>query len=83
MTPVVTSLNLLAQVLNCSYIFHLISLEGRKNDYVVSIADNGEKALELFDRYGTRLIILDIMLPGLDGFTVCSKIRENMQRKRL
>ncbi len=48
----------------------------RKNDYVVSIADNGEKALELFDRYGARLIILDIMLPGLDGFTVCSKIRE-------
>ena len=27
--------------------------------------------------YGARLIILDIMLPGIDGFAVCSKIREN------
>lgn len=49
----------------------------RKENYVVSIAENGKKALELFDRYGARLIILDIMLPGIDGFSVCSKIREN------
>ena len=49
----------------------------RKNNYIVSIADNGEKALEFFERYGARLVILDIMLPGLDGFSVCSKIRES------
>lgn len=49
----------------------------RKNNYVVSIADNGEKALEIFERYGARLVILDIMLPGSDGFSVCSKIRES------
>lgn len=49
----------------------------RKNNYIVSIADNGEKALEIFERYGARLVILDIMLPGLDGFSVCSKIRES------
>ncbi len=49
----------------------------KKNNYVVSIAENGEKALDFFDRYGARLVILDVMLPGLDGFSVCSKIREN------
>ena len=49
----------------------------RKQNYVVSVADSGEKALDLFSRYGAKLVILDIMLPGLDGFTVCSKIREN------
>ena len=49
----------------------------RKQNYVVSIADSGEKALDLFSRYGAKLVILDIMLPGLDGFTVCSKIRES------
>ena len=49
----------------------------RKNNYIVSIADNGEKALDLFEKYGARLVILDIMLPGLDGFSVCSKIRES------
>lgn len=49
----------------------------RKNNYVVSIAANGEKALDLFEKYGARLVVLDIMLPGLDGFSVCSKIRES------
>ena len=49
----------------------------RKENYIVSVAENGEKALDLFERYGAKLIILDIMLPGLDGFAVCSKIRES------
>ena len=49
----------------------------RKENYVVSLAENGEKALSLFERYGAKLIILDIMIPGVDGFAVCSKIREN------
>ena len=38
--------------------------------------DNGEKAMELFDMYGAKLIILDLMLPGMDGFSVCSRIRK-------
>ena len=48
----------------------------KENNYIVSVAENGEKALELFKRYGAKLIILDINLPGVDGFAVCSKIRE-------
>lgn len=49
----------------------------RKENYVVSAADTGEKALDLYERYGAKLILLDIMLPGMDGFAVCSKIRES------
>lgn len=49
----------------------------RKENYVVSVADTGEKALDLYEKYGAKLIVLDIMLPGMDGFAVCSKIREN------
>lgn len=49
----------------------------RKENYVVSVAPTGEKALTLYETYGARLIILDIMLPGMDGFAVCSKIRES------
>lgn len=45
-------------------------------NYTVSVAENGEKALSLYEKYGARLIVLDIMLPRLDGFAVCSKIRE-------
>lgn len=48
----------------------------RKDNYAVSIADTGEKALALYEKYGAKLIVLDIMLPGMDGFAVCSKIRE-------
>lgn len=49
----------------------------RKENYVVSVAENGEKAIELFEKYGAKLIILDICLPGVDGFAVCQKIRGN------
>lgn len=49
----------------------------RAEDFTVSVADNGEKALSLYDKYGARLVVLDVVLPGMDGFAVCSKIREH------
>ena len=48
----------------------------RAENYTVSVCESGEKALPLYEKYGARLIVLDIMLPGIDGFAVCSKIRE-------
>lgn len=48
----------------------------RREKYTVSLAATGEKALELFEKYGARLIILDLMLPGMDGFDLCSRLRE-------
>ena len=48
----------------------------RAEDYTVSTAESGEKALSLYEKYGARLVLLDINLPGMDGFTVCRKIRE-------
>lgn len=48
----------------------------RAENYIVSVAENGEKALSLYEKYGARLVLLDVMLPGLDGFAVCEKIRE-------
>lgn len=48
----------------------------RAENYIVTVAESGEKALKLYERYGARLVILDIMLPGIDGFGVCRKIRE-------
>lgn len=48
-----------------------------KENYIVSVAETGEKALSLYEKYGARLVLLDIMLPGIDGFNICSKIREN------
>ncbi|MBQ1437640.1 MAG: response regulator transcription factor [Ruminococcus sp.] len=45
--------------------------------YTVKHCADGESALTAFQSDGARLVILDIMLPGLDGFAVCRKIREN------
>jgi DNA-binding response OmpR family regulator len=49
----------------------------RGENYSVVLAESGEKALELYAEGGARLIVLDIMLPGMDGFAVCRKIRED------
>ena len=48
----------------------------RKENYTVEVAQSGEKAMELYEMYGAKLLILDIMLPGMDGFALCGKIRE-------
>lgn len=44
--------------------------------YDVYLAVSGEEALEVYEDEGARVLILDIMLPGIDGFGVCKKIRE-------
>ena len=48
----------------------------KEEGYLVQHAENGKKALELFDSNTFDLIILDIMLPFLDGFEVAEAIRE-------
>jgi DNA-binding response OmpR family regulator len=47
--------------------------------YTVTLCQNGEEAMELVDREDPDLILLDVMLPKVDGFTVCRQIREFSQ----
>ncbi|MGN0696386.1 MAG: response regulator transcription factor [Oscillospiraceae bacterium] len=47
----------------------------RAENYTVSTAESGEKALSLYEKYGARLVVLDVMLQGMVGFAVCRKIR--------
>src|SRR4030088_2923156 len=44
--------------------------------YVVDVADNGEDGLWKARETGHDVIILDVMLPGLDGYQVCARLRE-------
>ena len=48
----------------------------QKEGYQVVVAHNGEEALELFRREQPDLVILDIMLPKVDGLTVCRILRQ-------
>ncbi|WP_300457104.1 response regulator [Desulfobacula sp.] len=50
-----------------------------QNHYDVQTADTGEKALDLISRWKPDLILLDIMLPGMDGYEVCQKIRQEKE----
>ncbi len=45
--------------------------------YDTYLALTGEEGLEVFRQEGAKVIILDIMLPGIDGFAVCSQIRKD------
>lgn len=45
------------------------------NGFTVMEAESGEVALELLEGYNPMIVLLDIMLPGMDGFEVCQKIR--------
>lgn len=45
--------------------------------YDVYHAVSGEEALEIYASEGAKLLILDIMLPGIDGFSLCKRIRQD------
>lgn len=45
-------------------------------DFQVSTAQNGESAIRAVKESGPDLVLLDIMMPGIDGLTVCGRIRE-------
>ena len=56
-------------------IAELISLYLTKECYDTKIVNDGEEALVAFDTYNPNLILLDLMLPGIDGYQVCREIR--------
>lgn len=44
--------------------------------YIIFRAENGERALEIFEKENTSLILLDLMLPDISGEEICKKIRK-------
>lgn len=57
------------------YICELITLYAEKSGYIVNVANNGTKGLEMFYDNPPDLVILDIMMPEMDGWEVCKEIR--------
>ena len=60
-------------------IAELISLYLIKECYETSIVHDGESAVREFKSFGPNIIILDLMLPGMDGYQVCREIRKDSQ----
>lgn len=58
-----------------SNISELISLYLEKEMFDTMCAEDGEEALRLFPEYKPNLVILDLMLPGIDGYEVCRRLR--------
>ena len=60
-------------------ICELLNLYLKKDGFDTSIAYNGRQAVELAENYNPDLILLDIMLPELDGWQVCREIRKKSE----
>lgn len=60
-------------------IIELLKLYLEKETYQVIMAEDGKKGLDLFQREKPDIIILDLMLPGMDGMEVCKNIRKVSQ----
>jgi len=51
-----------------------LELEG----YAIDVAEDGEEALEQFDELRPNLVLLDIMMPKLDGWEVCRRLKQGV-----
>ena len=60
-------------------IAELISLYLMKECFDTKIVSNGEDALSAFETYQPNLVLLDLMLPGIDGYQVCRELRAKSQ----
>lgn len=60
-------------------IAELISIYLVKECFDTKIVNDGESALDVFGSYKPNLILLDLMLPGIDGYQVCREIRTQSQ----
>lgn len=62
---------------NLEVIGNILSLE----DYQISVAGDGQKAWNILQRISPDLILLDIMMPTIDGYSLCRRIK-NLENKR-
>lgn len=57
-------------------ILDLLTVYLKNENYIVKVFTKGVSALEYIEENGADLVILDVMLPDMDGFSICRKLRE-------
>ena len=55
----------------------------KSKDYEVEFAIEGQTALDWIEKKDFDLVLLDIMMPGIDGFEVCKAIKDNPEKQQL
>ena len=55
----------------------------REKEYNISVATNGLDAIKLTEKALPDLILLDIMMPEMDGYETCEKLKENEKTKNI
>jgi CheY-like chemotaxis protein len=61
----------------------MISLRLEKNGYEVIASMSGEEGVKMAEREKPDLILVDVLMPGIDGFEVCRRLRKNSATKNI
>ncbi len=65
------------------YIVHILEFSLTMEGYSVLTASDGEEALRMIEREDPDLVVLDIMMPKLDGYEICRRIRQSKRTSTL
>jgi two-component system, OmpR family, alkaline phosphatase synthesis response regulator PhoP len=65
------------------YIVHILEFSLTMEGYQVLTASDGEEALSVIEQERPDLVVLDIMMPKLDGYEVCRRLRQDEQFQNL
>ena len=60
-----------------------VLVQALRDEYQLSVALNGESALRSAEKNPPDLVLLDIMMPGMDGYEVCSRLRASAQTREV
>jgi putative two-component system response regulator len=61
----------------------LVLMDILQRDYTISIAKEGEEAIRIAEKTSPDIILLDIILPGIDGYEVLSRLRKSDNTKNI